>query len=140
LRMSAAFRSPLLFCFDGTSIFTVVAAVAFEIGGGFPWSRGSSAISEIISETMFVMLNRKPFSSPLVALPDYVRELACPSQFATRRHLLICRIYSLLCSLLPPVLVRFGSGNRCMWGCLFPLTAGGFVLPFLDPSCSLLHP
>jgi hypothetical protein len=48
LRMSAAFRSPLLFCFDGTSIFTVVAAVAFEIGGGFPWSRGSSAISEII--------------------------------------------------------------------------------------------
>jgi hypothetical protein len=89
-----------------------------------------------LSETMFVMLNRKPFSSPLAALPDYVRELACPSQFATRRHLLICRIYSLLCSLLPPVLVRFRSGNRCMWGCLFPLTAGGFVLPFLDPSCS----
>jgi hypothetical protein len=49
--MSRAIRWPLLFWFRWDQHFTVAAAVAFEVVGGFlifPWRRGGSTTSGMI--------------------------------------------------------------------------------------------
>ena len=70
-RLSGAIRSPLLFFFQWDQNFTVAAAVAFEVVGGFlifPWRRGGRLVALlpgwstpassllVLSDTMFVML------------------------------------------------------------------------------------